>query len=411
MRRRSGSGKRLAGALLVAVAMLSLAATSAQGRTTVGFWAGEAVPGTNWHRPGTYWKPRDLRPFTPKVWQTLQRYRIPLYLNLRYRRDFGPVPRGKRRRFDGLELVREANHLGVPVWGWVLIPYSDGYWAWEGAAKEQFKAVKALHSWSRKQKLRLRGLVIDPEPPVGTPSETAAAILGGAGDAVQALFPATIDPAGQCAAWRRYARMPIWAKRNGVRLAAAPTPAALDDLADDRLALQDAAQFVLPKAAWHPLFFQAYRSTFDYHGGYDPGSGIVSSYLRSARAEFGKAGQVTIGSAGRGKYRRLSRLVHDVRLAATLGARELPIYSLERTLRAYGGRRALARLAWAARHPFRKGKRRKAIASGARAEGLRAAIQSSDAAAAAATPNITMSNGKARPANTVFSCRKKKRRK
>jgi hypothetical protein len=398
----------VAGALLVALALLALPASAAHGHTTVGFWAGEAVPGTNWHRPGTYWKPRDLRPFRTKVWRTLQRYRIPLYLNLRYKRDFGPVPRGKPRRYDGLEIIEKANRLGVPVWGWVLIPYSDGYWAWEGAAKEQFKAVKSLVRWSRAQNLRLRGLVIDPEPPVGTPSETAAAFIGGAGEAIQALFPHTIDPAAQCAAWRRYARMPIWAKRNGVRLAAAPTPAVLDDLADDRLALQDAAQFLVPKAPWRPLFFQAYRSTFDYHGGFDPGSGIVSSYLRSARREFGKTGQITLGSAGRGKYVRLSRLVHDVRVAASMGAREVPIYSLERTLRAYGGRRALARLAWAARHPFRKGKRLKAIAPTMRAEGLRAAIQSSDVAATEATPNITMDQGKARPANTTYSCRKKR---
>jgi len=76
----------------------------------------------------------------------------------------------------------------------------------------------------------------------------------------------------------------------------------------------------VPNAPWDELYFQAYRSVFAYHSGRDPGPGIVSSYLRSARHEFGSVGQISLGSSGRGPYRRLSSLIHDVRLAATLGA-------------------------------------------------------------------------------------------
>ena len=52
----------------------------------------------------------------------------------------------------------------MPVWGWVLIPYSAGYWAWEGAAEEEMRAVQTLVRWKAKNKVRLRGIVIDPEP-------------------------------------------------------------------------------------------------------------------------------------------------------------------------------------------------------------------------------------------------------
>jgi len=368
--------------------------------TTIGFWAGEAVPGTDWDSPDTYWKRRDLHAYTPYLWRVLRQNQIPLYFNLRYKRDFGPVPPGKPHRRDGLKIIRKANRLNVPVWAWVLIPYSDGYWAWEGASAEQFAATRALVSWARKKHVQLRGVALDPEPPVRTPFETAAAILDGGSDAtLSALFQQSIDPLGQCASWHGYAHIVRWAKRHKVRIAAAPAPAALDDLKDGRLALQDATNFILPNAPWDELYFQAYRSVFAYHWGRDPGPGIVSSYLRSARHNFGSVGQISLGSAGRGPYRRFSRLLDDVRLATTLGAREVPIYSLERTLRSYGGPGALLRLVHAARHPFAGPAASKSTAPTSRASNLRAAIHRTDIAATASTPTVTASHGASLPPN------------
>jgi len=364
------------------------------GGTTIGFWAGESVPGTSWGSPDTYWKRRSTRLYTPYMWDVLRTYRIPLYLNLRYRRDFGPVPPGMPRRRDGLAIVRQANRMGVPIWGWVLVPFTSGYWAWNGSAAEHFDAVKELVRWTRAKGVHLEGLVIDPEPPATTSGGPFAAFLrGGEGTTLPDLFQQAIDPAGQCSAWNTYARMARWARSRRIDLAAAPLAMALDDLGDGSLALQDAAEFSVPPGPWHELYFQAYRSVFAYHGGSDPGSGIVSSYLRSARQAFGRAAQVSLGSAGRGPYKRLSRLVHDVRLAATLGARNLPIYSLERTLSAYGGPRSLIRLARAAKRPFTGAQARTATAPTVRADAARAALRAADVAATAATPNVTASRG------------------
>jgi hypothetical protein len=410
--KRGRARRRCAAVGLAAVAALMLPsqAAAAKGTTavgpqttltpqpemTVGFWAGEAVPGTDWDLPDTYWYRRDTRAYTPYLWRVLRRYQIPLYFNLRYRRDFGPIPQGKPRRHDALRIIRTANRLGVPVWGWILVPYANGYWAWEGSAAQHFDAVRALASWERKRRVRLHGFALDPEPRVRTPFETTAAIMGSGSDAtLSSLFPQAIDPVGQCAAWRTYARIPRWAKRHGIDVAAAPVPTALDDLRDGRLALQDAAGFVLPKAPWSELYFQAYRSVFTYYSGHDPGPSIVSSYLYSARQEFGDAGQISLGSAGRGPYRRFSRLLHDVRLASTLGASTLPIYSLERTLRAYGGPRSVIRLVRAAQHPFPASKAIESATPSTRAKALRAAIRRADGAAAAATPAITA--GRAAP--------------
>jgi hypothetical protein len=375
--------------------------TIARTQTTIGFWAGEAVPGTDWDSPDTYWKRRDTHFYTPRLWRVLRRDQIPLYFNLRYGRDFGPVPPGKPHRTDALKIIRTANRLGVPVWAWVLIPYSDGYWAWEGAAAQQFAAVRSLTRWARQKHVRLRGVALDPEPRLRTPFETTAAIMGAGDNAIfSALFQQTLDPIGQCAAWRGYAHIVDWAKQRKIKIVAAPMPAALDDLRDHRLALQDAAGFILPDAPWDDLYFQAYRSVFTYYSGRDPGPGIVSSYLRTARREYGSAGQISLGSAGRGPYRRFASLLNDVRLAATLGAREVPIYSLERTLRAYGGPSAVADLVRAAQHPFSGPAATKSTAPTSRANILRAAVRHADRAAAASTRTITVGRGASLPPNS-----------
>jgi hypothetical protein len=393
-------GAPIAVAATIVLAQLLLSAGHAQGKTTIGFWAGEAVHGANWKSHGTYWNRRETGPYTPELWSVLSRNRIPLYFNLRYRRDFGPVPPGKPHRTDGLEIIREANRLGVPVWGWVLIPYSEGYWAWEGVGAEELRAVKSLRRWTRVKGIRLRGMVLDPEPPINTPFDAKASILGGGVDSVfSSLLPHTIDPARQCSAWNRYEHISDWARRHHVALSAAPAAVALDDLDDGNLALQDASEFLVPKAHRHELFFQVYRSAFAYYGGRKPGSGLVSSYLRSARRWFGRKGQISLGAAGRPGYRHLSSLVHDVRLAATLGARDLPIYSLEKTVRAYSGPRAVLRLVQAARHPFTGKKGATATAAGPHAEALRASIRLADTAASNATPAISEGLGAARPAN------------
>jgi hypothetical protein len=372
----------------IALLLASGAAAAPQG-TRVGFWAGETIPGTDYASPGTYWKPRNTRIYTPHLWKALSSEHIPLYFNLRFHRDFGSIPKGKPHREDALSVIRTANRLGVPVWGWVLIPFSDGYWASEEAAGEEMAALKALYRWTRSNGVWLRGVVIDPEPPLSTPIEAKAAILGGA----PTLFSEAINPARQCRAAHIYAGMPAWAEKRGLRMAAAPAPAVLDDVHDGYLALQDAGNFIVPKAAWSELFFQAYRSVFTYYRGHDPGSGIVSSYLHSAQHVFGTAGQVSLGSAGRRGYLRFSHLIHDVRLAATLGARDLPIYSLERTLHAYGGPDAVLKLARAARRPFTGRARARATASTPGAEAARESIRSADAAAIASStspraPNV-----------------------
>src|SRR5215472_5322400 len=61
----------------------------------VGFWAGEDAALPQGDRkptsPATYYDSAYRGDFTLEVWRVLEDYRVPLYLNVRYGRDFGPV--------------------------------------------------------------------------------------------------------------------------------------------------------------------------------------------------------------------------------------------------------------------------------------------------------------------------------
>ena len=105
---------------------------SAPAPSVVGFWAGEdaALPqgGRKPTGPTTYYDPAYRGDFTPELWRVLQDYRVPLYLNVRYGRDFGPVSPTVHSYV--VALVRKANSLKIPVIAWVVVPYAQGYWAY-----------------------------------------------------------------------------------------------------------------------------------------------------------------------------------------------------------------------------------------------------------------------------------------
>ena len=305
------------------------ASQTAPAASKVGFWAGE-----NFLPSGG----RDLSAYTPALWQTLAARHVPLYVNVRYQYDFA-VPPGQSGGSGALDIIRQANSYGVPVWAWLVVPSADGYYAWNGDAPAELAAVQALSAWQTQESLTLQGVAFDPEPS-GQYFSAFYGALSASGDpvaAVTSLFEKTINPAAQCAAINDYNGVYAWAGAHFSNVIAAPWPLALDGIANGTVALQDATGYWgLPRGA-QALYFQAYRSVFESEFGGDPGSALVASYLVRARSEFGTVrGQVTLGVAGDPPYATVAPLVNDVRLAAALGATSIPIYSLEYAVSAYG---------------------------------------------------------------------------
>ncbi len=305
------------------------ASQTAPAASKVGFWAGE-----NFLPSGR----RDLSAYTPALWQTLAARHVPLYVNVRYQYDFA-VPPGQSGGSGALDIIRQANRYGVPVWAWLVVPSADGYYAWNGDAPAELAAVQALSAWQTQEGLTLQGVAFDPEPSQQYFSAFYGALSasGGPVAAVTSLFEKTINPAAQCAAINDYNGVYAWAGAHFSNVIAAPWPLALDGIANGTVALQDATGYWgLPRGA-QALYFQAYRSVFESEFGGDPGSALVASYLVRARSEFGTVrGQVTLGVAGDPPYATVAPLVNDVRLAAALGATSIPIYSLEYAVSAYG---------------------------------------------------------------------------
>jgi hypothetical protein len=363
--------------------------------TRVGFWAGEnfvgAPQGTD-PAGGTYWAPRDTSPYTAELWSTLGSLRVPVYFQMRYKRDFGPLPAEQPVRDDTLPILRQAQQAGVPLWAWLIVPYSDGYFATGGNAQEQFDAVRELQAWAQRNGILFQGVALDLEPPYQTFANASSAISGIS--AILASIEKNLDPAAQCQAMHTYESIVAWANSRNISITGAPMPFSADDLVDGHLALQNAFDYIVAPAGWHALYFQAYRSTIgQFVGGIDPGSGIVSSYFRSAQQYFGKAGQVSLATPGGVGYATVDDMAHDVRMLATLGAGDVPIYSLELALKSYG-LDGVRQLAAAAQQPFSGSEARTETAPTAEAEAVRVIFSGLDLTAVAATPLVTGTAGK-----------------
>ncbi|MGH9302342.1 MAG: hypothetical protein ACRD0E_10715, partial [Acidimicrobiales bacterium] len=271
--------------------------------SAIGFWAGETrmVNGKDVDAPTHYWAPRDLSIYTPKLWRTLAAHRVPLYLSLNYKRDFGPVPAGEHRATDGLDLIRSAQRYGVPVKAWLLVPYQDGYWAGAANAAEEFAAIRAFEAWDHAKRLGIDEVVVDSEPPIQEVGALNAAVSNPVG--LVALARENIDPARQCSSTAVYTRAISWGRTHGLDVSVTPLFLAVDEVNDGAIALQGALGVdSFPPRTWSTSYLQVYRSTISSIFGVDPGPGLAASYFESMRQDFGRNGQVSLGIAGDGPY-------------------------------------------------------------------------------------------------------------
>jgi len=303
----------------------------------VGFWAGEERLNDG-GQPApidgdAYWAPRDLTQFTPELWDVLESHKVPIYFNIRYMRDFGPVPPDQGPYNEILPIFQEANARGVPIWGWVTVPPDEGYFAWEGGAAIQKEALVSAQDWMTANGVTAAGYVLDVEPPAHIITKLRE-VQGGNILALLEIYQEAIDPAKQSQGWRDYVALVDWAHSQGLKLAATAPNFVLDDNNDGTMGLQDATDVILPHADWDGVFIQAYRNELDLFG--DPGPGIVNSYFTSARHQYGGIADVSIGTPGETGYLDAASMVNDIRLLATLGGHHVPVYTLERTAKQFG---------------------------------------------------------------------------
>lgn len=325
--------------------------SSAGAPSLVGFWVGEKPASPEGDNPGgeeaAYYEPADRSALTPDVWRALQADRVPLYLHLRYGRDFGPTVPATRN--DAVALVRKANALGIPVISWIVIPFDQGYWAYQGNAQANFDAVKAWAGWKRANRLRFESVVLDQE--FSWQNLKAYVPLAKSRDpqGLSAWMAGNIDPEAQCAALRTYRDLISWAHQEGIRADAAVAPMVADDLADGDMALQNALQ-ISATSRYDRMYLMTYRSAVS-QAGFDPGPAYIASYYATMQKYFGGAGQVSLGIPGQAPYANIKPLADDVGMLAGLGAKAIPIFSLEEMVHAFGAD-GIKVLAAAARRPM-----------------------------------------------------------
>jgi hypothetical protein len=389
---------RLALAAILATLPLSAqvnhpAPSSSPAPSVVGFWAGEDAAVAQSDRkatsPATYYEPAYRGDFTPEVWQVLQEYRIPIYLNVRYGRDFGPVRPNVQS--DVVELVRKANSLKVPISAWIVIPYEQGYWAYQGNAPEMLKAVKAWAEWKKANHLQFLSVAVDQEFSWQNLQSFIAGVTSHDSGKLTSWMRTNIDPTAQCAAFHDYQQFISWAHLHGIRVVAAEAPMVADDLADNNMALQNALQITGSSPGYDQMYLMAYRSAVA-QSGFDPGSAYAASYYTSMQKYFGNIGQVSLGIPGQGPYKTLDPLINDVRMLVGMGAKEIPIYSLEEMVASFGAT-GLKALAEAAQHPLHDSELAEATKPSPATGGMLAVSKSQDATASELTLTVTKDHG------------------
>lgn len=326
--------------LTVLVALLFSSLVGLAHANTVNFAAGEEFTepqATDFTRSAAaYWTDhRDLATYTPALWRLLRRQHASLTVHLRYGRDFGPIPAGRRAHADMWPILRDAARYKVPVTAWLVVPYDDGYWAHERNAALQAKAVDAYFAWAKRKKVRADALLLDLEASVQ--DTKIVSHLTSDPIAVEEMLRRNADPAQQCAAGRQYAALVRSIRARGLRPVASATPFVLDDLVNGDLALSDGLNLplVVP-GQYDDVGFMAMRTVLKQMTGIDPGGSIVASYQQSISRWFGREGSLVLGVAGTPPYDDLGVFAADVRTAATGSRAPVGVYSLELVFKSFG---------------------------------------------------------------------------
>lgn len=356
------------------------AAAAASTPMKVGWWAGQSI-GLCAADPLSC--PRDNSSYTTAVWDALQNGGGFLNFDLVYNSDFGPTVAGVNRRTDALPIIQEANRRGVTINAWITVPLNKGTFANENNAATIQDAVKSFKAWSATNGLQFGKAILDMEFPTGY-QPIYDAITNNDTSGIKALASANIDPAHQCAAIHTYRQTIAWAHANGVSLAGAPVFFALDDAEDGNLAMSDLMDLAPIIPDYDALYLQAYRAD-----GIDLGSGLVADYYTEMQAMYGAKGQVSLGGTGVPPYDKVGPVISDVRMLATLGASEVPIFDFDSSVKAYGAD-GISQVLAAAQQPMSPTELAAARQPSPFGTGARALFRGLDTWAGWSTPGVTL---------------------
>ncbi|MBH0780895.1 hypothetical protein [Nocardia bovistercoris] len=386
----------LAAVLLAAPAPAHAEAPADTGRLM--FWVGEEMHGSSGlagyglPKPEDYWDlPRDQSVYTPELWDVLERNHTPLGFNLRYRRDFGPIPAGRPQRDEVLPFMREAARRHIPVKALIQIPYSDGYWSNEDNSAIVAEAVDEFDRWAHDHELRFTDVSLDLESSI----QDTDAIFRIGTDPANALgtLARNAGPRHQCAAAEEYRQIVRDLRGRGYDVTASVYPYTIDDALDGMAAFSDFFDMpLIGQDEYDGLLFMTMRTVYIQANGADPGPSLQLDYGNDIRALYGDEGGITLGEAGVGPYKDVDVMATDVRAAVSAVDGPVGLYSLEKSVKAYGVA-GVERLIRAGERPLSAAERTALGRPSAELLLARAQLRAIDAAAVVATPPAAAANG------------------
>lgn len=241
-------------------------------------------------------------------------------------------------------LCRAAAREDVALRLWPGLARASGYWPGQANVDEFLAWSDELLALRGSSCPRLDGLVVDMEMPIGRVDELAAMRAAGRGNLeIAGWFLEHTDEARFEDARAKYAAWVRRARGEGLFVWVTTLPMNADDYDDGDETIAKALWTPIEGIEWDLVSFQVYRNLFDQQfppaGGGAYTSGLVTSYARSATAEWGARAAVDLGTTGGGiglttGLASAAELQADIAaaLAAGLDPGRVALFSLEGVL-------------------------------------------------------------------------------
>ncbi|NVM27539.1 MAG: hypothetical protein HWN65_01745 [Candidatus Helarchaeota archaeon] len=234
-------------------------------------------------------------------------------------------------------LTERLNAANVRVYAWLLLDYSEGYWAADSNVLEFENLTSTFIAWAKANNLTYEGIMIDSEPSYQRLNAIQEQI--GSFNIYGALMDLrrTATSGNHEFAKERYEALVNSIQAQGYEAMVVGFPMPIDDLADGDDTLQQLMGVsTMPPYNWNYSSFMIYRSTYQDMIKVDFGSYMVYSYAKTTWNLFGTQSSISLARSGQSPYSSLDEMKKDAFIVKNMGFNEVIWISFERFDRQFG---------------------------------------------------------------------------
>ncbi|MHA1730598.1 MAG: hypothetical protein ACTSU5_01575 [Promethearchaeota archaeon] len=226
-----------------------------------------------------------------------------------------------------LNVTRMLNARNITVWAWAALNESRGYYFTDETASSYIELIKSLIGWINEYGLNFRGIMLDIEPNTFHRERNTDFLFGNLHDRQLHALSTEVQ--------KKLIEMVHGA---GLQIAYCGPDLYIDDEADGDDDLIGIFGLPAPATGYDRYIIMTYRSLYPWTEKL-PNNYFLYSSAVNFRKMFGSRLSLALATLGRGSYSResiysedingIDLLINDIRLTASLGIEEIPLWCLE----------------------------------------------------------------------------------